>query len=114
LFNLLREGDLDKAMDLFWKLFPIMGTTPAVQLGAEGLYHFTMWKYLQWCCGGNGGMLRQPLMKLNAMTMLGIRGAVSAVGITPPESDEEFYVGKVNYAKGARLTDYAAKLAAHG
>ena len=114
LFNLLRKGDLDKAMDLFWKLYPIMMTTPAVQMGAEGLYHFTMWKYLQWCCGGNGGMLRQPLMKLNEMMKIGIKGAVSAVGITPPESEEEFYVGKVNYGKGARLTDAAKLLAGHG
>jgi hypothetical protein len=33
---------------------------------------------------------------------------MKALGITPREPEEEFYVGRVNYAKGHRLKKYEA------
>jgi hypothetical protein len=35
-----------------------------------------------------------------------IRAGMKALGITPREPEEEFYVGRVNYAKGFRLKKY--------
>ncbi len=104
-FNLLVNGDIDRAMDIFWSLAPIQSARAAALNAtlAGGLYHFTLWKYWQWLVGCNGGLLRQPIMPLYEHNKEGIKAALKAAGITPREPEEEFYVGRVNYARGARL-----------
>jgi 4-hydroxy-tetrahydrodipicolinate synthase len=105
MFNLFRSGDIDKAMDIWWKITPLrnlfMQQFMQYMLGA--CYHFPMWKYYQWLVGGNGGMLRQPCQRMYQHDMEAVKAAMRASGITPRENDEEFFVGRVNYAKGARL-----------
>jgi hypothetical protein len=32
-----------------------------------------------------------------------MRAGVKAAGIKPPEDEDEFYIGRLNYAKGLRL-----------
>lgn len=99
MFNLLLKGDFLKAMDLYWELAPItIGARAAMfQSGMHGV------KYLQWLTGGNGGTYRQPAMMIFQRQKDAMRAGVKAAGITPPEDEEEFYVGKLNYAKGMRL-----------
>jgi hypothetical protein len=53
-------------------------------------------------------MLRQPAPRLYDYHKQRIRASLIAGGMTPREApEEEFYVGRVNYAKGARLKDYS-------
>jgi len=103
-FNLMLKGEVDKAMEIYWKLEPIraifMNTMMSYQAG--GTYHWPMWKYYQWCVGGNGGMTRQPVMKMAQHDMEAHKSALRAIGITPREPGEEFFVGRVNYARAKR------------
>jgi 4-hydroxy-tetrahydrodipicolinate synthase len=99
MFNLFREGEFLKAMDLYWELAPItIGARVAMfQSGMMGI------KYMQWLTGGNGGMYRQPAFPIFQRHKDAMRAGVMAAGIVPPEDEEEFYVGRLNYAKGIRL-----------
>jgi 4-hydroxy-tetrahydrodipicolinate synthase len=105
-FNLLLEGKIDQAMEIFWKLTPIRIVFekqfwPTLQLGT---YHWPQHKYYQWLVGGNGGFTRQPVMKLYQHEMEEQKNALRALGITPREPDEEFFVGRLNYAKMKKST----------
>jgi 4-hydroxy-tetrahydrodipicolinate synthase len=105
-FNLLGNGDINRAMDIYWKLTPSRNAyaNAFMLYGAGGCYPFTLWKYWQWLVGGNGGMLRQPSHRLYEHDKEKSKAAMRAAGITVREApEEEFYVGRVNYAKGARL-----------
>jgi 4-hydroxy-tetrahydrodipicolinate synthase len=99
LFNLFVKGEFLKAMDLYWELAPI---TIGARNAAFQCYPLGI-KYLQWLTGGNGGMLRQPTSVIFQRQKDAMRAGLKAAGITPREPEEEFYVGRVNYAKGARL-----------
>jgi 4-hydroxy-tetrahydrodipicolinate synthase len=99
MFNLFLKGDFLKAMELYWELAPItLGARAAMfQSGMMGV------KYIQWLTGGNGGMYRQPAFPMFQRQKDAMRAGIKAAGIIPPEDEEEFYVGKLNYAKGLRL-----------
>jgi 4-hydroxy-tetrahydrodipicolinate synthase len=98
MFNLFLKGDFLKAMDLYWELAPITlgARAAAFQSGMMGV------KYIQWLTGGNGGMYRQPAMPIFQRQKDAMRAGLKAAGVTPREPEEEFYVGRLNYAKGAR------------
>jgi hypothetical protein len=59
-----------------------------------GTYHWPQQKYYQWLVGGNGGYTRPPVMRLFQHDMDDARNALRALGITPAENDEEFFVGR--------------------
>lgn len=101
LFNLFRQGEFDKAMDLCWQLSPVHMNAMKTALYQSGGGYVGI-KYMDWLAGGNGGMLRQPGGRLPQHAMAAMRAGIKAVGVTPRQDDEEFYVGRVNYAKGAR------------
>jgi 4-hydroxy-tetrahydrodipicolinate synthase len=100
LFNLFVQGDFDKAMELYWELSPIHMNAMKVGLYQGG--GFVGIKYLDWLAGGNGGMLRQPGNRLPQRARDAMRSGMRAIGVTPRENDEEFYVGRVSYEKGIR------------
>ncbi len=100
-FNLMLKGEMDMGMEIYWKLTPVRMVweaqiMPTVSLGT---YHWPQWKYYQWVVGGNGGFTRQPVMKMYQHDMENVKRALRAIGITPREPDEEFHVGRANYAK---------------
>lgn len=100
-FNLLMEGKWDEAMDIYWMLAIARVTfeqqfTPTAMLGT---YNWNMQKFYQWAVGGNGGFVRQPCMKPHQHEMEATRMAYRMIGINPNVNDEEFYIGKCNYAK---------------
>jgi 4-hydroxy-tetrahydrodipicolinate synthase len=99
MFNEFLTGDFLKAMDLYWELYPI--TVPARNAGFP--HAMLGMKYMQWLCGGNGGIFRKPSNTLPQMAKDAMRAGVKRCGITPPENDDEFMVGKLNYAKGLRM-----------
>jgi 4-hydroxy-tetrahydrodipicolinate synthase len=101
LFNLFRQGEFDKAMDLFWELSPVHMKAMKVALYQSGGGYLGI-KYLDWLAGGNGGLFRQPGGRLPYQAREAMRAGLKAIGVTPREDDEEFWVGRVNYARGMR------------
>lgn len=100
-FNLLREGKVDQAMEIYWKLTPVrmMFEKQFMPTVGIGTYHFPQHKYYQWLVGGNGGFLRQPVMKMYQHEMEETKAAMRAIGLTLREPDEEFFVGRSHYTK---------------
>ena len=108
MFDLLLKGELDQAMDIFWQTSrPVQGSLGDSYFHT-GIVTAHTDKYGHWCCGGNGGTIRQPTGRLYDYQKDAIRAGLKAIGITPREPEEEFYVGRVNYAKGYRLKKYEA------
>jgi len=110
MFDLLTTGEIREALEIHWETAPInessMGMS-SVSYFDTGIIYCSMDKYYHWCNGGNGGMLRQPVPRLHDYHKQQIRAALKAGGLTPREApEEEFYVGRINYAKGARLRKY--------
>jgi 4-hydroxy-tetrahydrodipicolinate synthase len=111
LFNLLLDNRIDEAYEAYWQSVARMG-------GGDGAGHMMNTyletglvspvesKYGHWCLGGNGGLVRQPARRLYDFTREGIKAGIRAMGFTPREPEEEFFVGRMNYAKGARLKRY--------
>ncbi|MDX2160292.1 MAG: dihydrodipicolinate synthase family protein [bacterium] len=100
-FNLLLAGKVDQAMEWFWRITPARMTFENQFLPTQtlGTYHWPLQKYYQWLVGGNGGMTREPVMKMNQFPMEEARNAVRALGIEPRMNDEEFFIGRKQYEK---------------
>jgi 4-hydroxy-tetrahydrodipicolinate synthase len=107
MFDLLTKGEVSKAFDIYGEKEPINESS----IGVASVAYFdteilccTVEKYYHWCNGGNGGMPQQPVSKLHDYHRQGIRAALKVGGLTPREVPEEkFLVGRVNYAKSARI-----------
>ncbi len=110
MFNALLNNDIDTALELHWKAMPnamAAGSAFAnVNYPETGILVAYVDKYAHWCLGGNGGVLRQPTGRLYDYQKQAIRSGLKAIGFTPREPEEEFFVGRMNYAKGARLKRY--------
>lgn len=92
----LQRGQFDEAMKIYWTLAPALGASARV-LGPHamtGASHWPMLKYQQWLSGGNGGMTRQPCMRMFERDMQAIRGGLRAVGVDCADPDEAFYAGR--------------------
>jgi 4-hydroxy-tetrahydrodipicolinate synthase len=100
-FNLLLEGKRDAAMDLYWRLTParVIFEQQFNATVMTGTYHWSQQKYYQWCVGGNGGVVRQPSMKLHQHEMDMTKMGYYQIGINPRQPDAEFYVGRLNFEK---------------
>jgi len=100
-FNLLLEGKEDAAMDIYWKIAPMRNIFEQ-QFNVTvmtGTYNWHQQKFYQWCTGGNGELTRQPAMKLHQWEADPIKMGYFLIDIEIPEKDEEFFVGKMNYAR---------------
>jgi 4-hydroxy-tetrahydrodipicolinate synthase len=108
MFNLLLKGKVDRALDIWWEMAPLRDglASPDDSYFHTGIVTALSDKYTHWCNGGNGGSVRQPTGRLFDYQKERIRAGLVATGLTPREPEEEFYVGRVNYTKGARLKKY--------
>ena len=96
-FELLRQGREDEAMLIYWRLAPALGTMARLMapLVPTGAYHWPQLKYFQWLSGGNGGMTRNPTMRLFQRDLDAIRGGFRASGIeTTTDPDDAFFLGR--------------------
>jgi 4-hydroxy-tetrahydrodipicolinate synthase len=89
-FQLLKEGRLKEAMEIYWRLTPIRifwneSTLAQIKVGT---YHYDMWKYAQWLVGGSGGRVRLPHMHLYEHDKIAIKNLMRASGIKV--RDEEY------------------------
>ena len=115
-FRMLREGQIDEAMEIYWMLTParVVFEGQFMPTSMLGTYNWTQQKYYQWCVGGNGGLTRQPSMKVHQHEMEATKMAFRMIGIDPREPDEEFYVGRANYAEMKRTVEEETKIDASG
>ena len=63
LFNLIQEGRMDEAMELYWKMDPLRKFfiySVLTTLPLTGLYNFQQWKYMEGLVGMTGGEMRMP------------------------------------------------------
>jgi 4-hydroxy-tetrahydrodipicolinate synthase len=96
-FKLLRQGEFDNAMKIYWQIQPARGARMAEQasFGGANFIHRYMWKYQAWLNGYNGGPIRQPVMKLNGGQMRRLREALARAGLDPSQEDPaQFYAGR--------------------
>lgn len=96
LLELLWLRRFEDAMRIYWQLAPALGVmqrllAPAAATGAQ---HWPMLKFFQWLSGGNGGMTRQPCMRLYERDMHEIRTGLAAIGIECADPNEAFFRGR--------------------
>ncbi len=97
-FDLLQDGKLDEAMEIYWRLHP--ARQASAKLGSESsagtsLVHRMVWKYQYWLNGFNGGPIRQPQARINDSQMRQLRAGLAASGFdVPDDPDHEFFVGR--------------------
>ena len=63
LFNLIQEGKMDEAMELYWKndsIRKLLYYSVQTTLPLTGLYNFQQWKYMEGLVGMTGGEMRMP------------------------------------------------------
>ncbi len=99
-FDHVMKGEDALAQAVYWKLAPANAMAMGQSLGRGGdigMYHWPMGKYISWSVGGNGGLTRQPAMRLTAPMMQMRKNMLHMIGIEPREPDDEFFVGRVNY-----------------
>lgn len=96
MMDLLLEGKTEEAMQTYWRMAPALGSMMKIMapLIPTGTYHWPLLKYQQWLSGGNGGLTRQPAMRVFQRDLAVIRGGLAAVGVQCPDPDEEFFLGR--------------------
>ncbi len=97
IFNLLRAGDYNAAMEKYWKINPARQARVQAQATFAGanFIHRYLWKYQAWLQGYNGGPMRQPVMKINDGQMRLVREGLVRSGFDVPADDAiAFYTGR--------------------
>ncbi len=97
IFKLIRDGQINTAMDEYWTIFPGRQASTAAMavLAGSNFLHRMLWKYQGWLQGFNGGPLRAPSMRLVDRQMKPLRHALIQSGFKLEELDDsEFFVGR--------------------
>jgi len=111
LMDCVNRRRLGEAMPLFWRMMPAYKYVHNLQEAflLKGSHPWAHINYYHWCVGGNGGLPRgakEPEGEGAVLDVQGrneIRNCYKKIGIDPPSApEEEFVVGKANYAKGIR------------
>lgn len=96
-FSRARNGQWDAAMELFWQVHPArLAAGQAMQASAgAGVINRTLWKYMDWLAGFNGGPLRPPAMRCPDRFMNMLRKSLqdSRLPVTS-DADVHFMVGR--------------------
>ncbi len=103
-YDLVMAGRYDEAMKLYFRLAPATGLAMRESIGRGGdigMYNWPMGKYVSWSVGGNGGMTREPAMRLAPPAMEMRKNALRAIGIEPRQPDSEFYLGRAAAERAA-------------
>jgi 4-hydroxy-tetrahydrodipicolinate synthase len=100
-FDKLQRGEDAAAMEIYWNLAPMRNIFEEQfnKTVMTGTYNWHQQKFYQWCVGGNGGLTRQPAMKLHQWEADTIKMGFYAIGISPRDNMEEFFVGRSNWEK---------------
>ena len=96
-FKMLRDGQYEAAMEIYWSLQPVRATRVAIQGSFAGanFIHRYLWKYQAWLHGYAGGPMRQPIMKLSDAQMKTVRDGLVRGGFEPEDaSPAKFFEGR--------------------
>jgi 4-hydroxy-tetrahydrodipicolinate synthase len=96
-FDLLREGKLDEATEIYWQLHPARKAKAALAPALHGgaFINRQAWKFQGWLQGYNGGPLRQPTQRIHDGQMLALRKGLIDAGLQPSmEPFREFFIGR--------------------
>lgn len=109
MMDALLEGRTGDAIGHYWRMGPALGSMMRIMapLVPTGAYHWPLLKYQQWLSGGNGGLTRQPAMRVFARDLAVIRGGLAAVGVQCPDPDEDFFAGRAVTARQRGLAQAA-------
>ena len=97
IFNMIRGGQFQQAMDLYWQIHPARRASAAAMSSISGanFIHRLLWKYQGWLSGFNGGPLRQPTMRITQPQMNALRKGLQDSGLpVTEEPDEAFFIGR--------------------
>ena len=97
IMQLIRDGEHDKATELYWQLHPARTAKNALFPVVHGgsVLNRMGWKFQGWLQGYNGGPLRMPTMRLQDKQMQAYRGALLAAGFDiPNEPLKDFFIGR--------------------
>ena len=97
IFKMLRDGQYEGAMEIYWSLQPVRTTRVAIQgsFGGANFIHRYLWKYQAWLHGYAGGPMRQPIMKLTDAQMKTVRDGLVRGGFEPEDAPPaKFYEGR--------------------
>ncbi len=95
--NLLRDGKLDDATELFWQTHPArkIKASMATTLNGGAFINRQAWKFQGWLQGYNGGPLRQPTMRIHDGQMAALRKGLIDSGLEPSmDPFREFFIGR--------------------
>lgn len=121
MMKLLSEGKYDEALKIYQIIQPALNDFFDLQAPCIR-NHVSPWqhrKYIQWCVGGNGGLMYistprylqkygKLIPTLDQAARDNIKGWFRKIGIEPYDGpDEEFMVGKAAYKRGVRAKDLA-------
>jgi 4-hydroxy-tetrahydrodipicolinate synthase len=110
------RGEYDKAMKIYWHIAPAYKAVYDLQRDylLAGTHPWAHINYYHWLTGGNGGLPRNSNRPetmnavLDSAARQQIRATYQQIGIEiHNDNEEEFIVGKANYARGIRLGDLA-------
>lgn len=97
-FALLLKGDLDGAMEIYWRIHPARQVNISLNgeaLAGSNLINRLLWKYQGWLNGFNGGPIRQPAPRISDGQMRAVRASLAQSGIeAAPGKDADFFVGR--------------------
>lgn len=114
--GLMGEGKIREAMRVYWEMHPAAQSFYSLQRASlsVGGHPWNHIKYYQWLTGGNGGVMRDLNLPVEAMPPLdaagrqhcrdGMRSSGLAVTDLP---EEAFIIGNAAYAAGARVSSGA-------
>ncbi len=96
LLELLHAGDMEKAMEEYWRIQPARNARSATMSSSgANLVHRYLWKFQAWLNGYNGGPIRQPAMKLSEGMMRTAAEGLRKAGIaSTDEPFAEFFSGR--------------------
>lgn len=94
----------DEARERYWRVAPAVGIAfGAGLLHAElaGMAHLPLAKFISWSVGGNGGLTRDPAMRLKDHEIGARMGMLGALGIPPDPDVAGFYAGRATVGAAA-------------
>jgi 4-hydroxy-tetrahydrodipicolinate synthase len=113
--DLVGRRRMNEAMKVYWRMQPLVEAIYDLQapLLLHGSHPWAHMKYFQWSTGGNGGLLPlKPSQYLPVLDSTGralIRNNYLKAGIALANRlEEEFMVGRTNYARGIRAASLAS------
>jgi 4-hydroxy-tetrahydrodipicolinate synthase len=96
-FALARTGRWEAAMELYWQVNPArQAYAAAMQASAgAGVINRTIWKYMDWLAGFNGGPLRAPAMRCPDRFMKSLRKSLQDARMpVTADPDVQFMFGR--------------------